>query len=494
MKKFDILSQPPRTYIFERFSNRTFFGGVLSIVYLLTMIFISIYYIYNYIIGDKYEYFYSYRELPEEQKKKVFEGFDTSPPIQIKLDAINELDWNISSNLKFIFYSKNTDKRIIYRNDWNEITIPEYAVIDLYYATNETNNFNVDDIKDIEFGENFEVNLTYKTFYLDHQNPVNPFKKVVIYKYLRFNFEKNFILYMNWEFTKYKEKNDIFKIFSNYLRKPISFLDGRLTIHDLTEEKNTGEYNNEILIEGELHKYLGSIVIFNSRDTIHEYLRQKKEWLSVLATISALANSFYSIFARFFYFIYSKKYDQYKIFKNILHIDSNLRKTNSILLSEASNLKLNTFSLEKKVVEEKSLEVRERQIKIINANKSDSCSSSTNNTNNNDKGSDCPTTEKEEKEEKDDENEKINNLHLPKMKFVNFIFNNLFMDKCCNSNKQKLINLSSKIIYKYFSVENILYNQIKFENLLNDYRWNNPKLKNVQYNKTLLEIRNNMQI
>ena len=494
MKKFDILSQPPRTYIFERFSNRTFFGGVLSIVYLLTMIFISIYYIYNYIIGDKYEYFYSYRELPEEQKKKVFEGFDTSPPIQIKLDAINELDWNISSNLKFIFYSKNTDKRIIYRNDWNEITIPEYAVIDLYYATNDTNNFNVDDIKDIEFGENFEVNLTYKTFYLDHQNPVNPFKKVVIYKYLRFNFEKNFILYMNWEFTKYKEKNDIFKIFSHYLRKPNSFLDGRLTIHDLTEEKNTGEYNNEILIEGELHKYLGSIVIFNSRDTIHEYLRQKKEWLSVLATISALANSFYSIFARFFYFIYSKKYDQYKIFKNILHIDSNLRKTNSILLSEASNLKLNTFSLEKKVVEEKSLEVRERQIKIINANKSDSCSSSTNNTNNNDKGSDCPTTEKEEKEEKDDENEKINNLHLPKMKFVNFIFNNLFMDKCCNSNKQKLINLSSKIIYKYFSVENILYNQIKFENLLNDYRWNNPKLKNVQYNKTLLEIRNNMQI
>ena len=127
-------------------------------------------------------------------------------------------------------------------------------------------------------------------------------------------------------------------------------------------------------------------------------------------------------------------------------------------------------------------------------NKSDSCSSSTNNTNNNDKGSDCPTTEKEEKEEKDDENEKINNLHLPKMKFVNFIFNNLFMDKCCNSNKQKLINLSSKIIYKYFSVENILYNQIKFENLLNDYRWNNPKLKNVQYNKTLLEIRNNIQI
>ena len=477
MKKFDILSQPPRTYIFERYSNKTIFGGVLSIIYLLIMIFISIYYIYNYIIGDKYEYYYSYRELPEEQKKKVFAGFDPNPPIHIKLDAINELDWNISSNLKFIYYNKDSDKKIIYRNDWTEITIPDYAIIDLYYSIDDIN-----DIKEIEFGENFEVNLTYKTFYLDHQNPVCPFKKIVIYKYLRFNFEKNFILYMNWEFTKYKEKNDIFKIFSNYLRRPIQFLDGRLTINDLKEEKNDGEYNNEYIIDGVIHKYLGSIVIFNSRDTIHEYLRQKREWLSVLATISALANSFYSIFVRFFYFIYSKKYDQYKIFKNILLLDAKIKKSDSIFLSEASNLKLNNFSLEKKV--EKALEVRE--IQVINSNKNDSCSS----TNNNDKGSECPTTEKEEKDEEVDNN----NLHLPKMPFVNFIFNNLFIDKCSNSNKQKLINLSSKIIYKYYSIENILYNQIKFENLLNDYKWNNPKLKNVQNNKTILEIRNNLQI
>lgn len=477
MKKFDILSQPPRTYIFERYSNKTIFGGVLSIIYLLIIIFISIYYIYNYIIGDKYEYYYSYRELPEEQKKKVFAGFDPNPPIHIKLDAINELDWNISSNLKFIYYTKDSEKKIIYRNDWTEITIPDYAIIDLYYSIDDIN-----DIKEIEFGENFEVNLTYKTFYLDHQNPVCPFKKIVIYKYLRFNFEKNFILYMNWEFTKYKEKNDIFKIFSNYLRRPIQFLDGRLTINDLKEEKNDGEYNNEYIIDGVIHKYLGSIVIFNSRDTIHEYLRQKREWLSVLATISALANSFYSIFVRFFYFIYSKKYDQYKIFKNILLLDAKIKKSDSIFLSEASNLKLNNFSLEKKV--EKALEVRE--IQVINSNKNDSCSS----TNNNDKGSECPTTEKEEKDEEVDNN----NLHLPKMPFVNFIFNNLFIDKCSNSNKQKLINLSSKIIYKYYSIENILYNQIKFENLLNDYKWNNPKLKNVQNNKTILEIRNNLQI
>jgi len=480
MKKFDFLSQSPKTYIFGRISNKTIFGAFLTIIYLLIMIFISIYYIYNYIIGDKYEYFYSYRELPEEQKKKVFSGFDTNPLIQVKLDAINELDWNISKNLKFIIYQKNEEEKTIYRDVWTEIKIPDYIIIGLYYSSNNKKNFNIEEIKDIEFGDNFDVNLTYETFYLDHQNPRCPFKKIIFSKYLRFNFDKNFILYMDWEFTKYTERNDIFKIFSNYLRKPVQFLEGRFIINDLKEEKNEGFYN-DIEIDGELHKYLGSIVILNSKNTIHEYQRQKKEWLNVLASISALANSFYSIFARFFYFVYSRKYDHYKIFKNILLLDATIKKSNSIFLSEASNLKLNNFSLDKKGSEEKSLDVQE--IRVINSNKSDSGS------NNNDKGSECPTTEKEEK---DDDSE--NNLNLPKMPFVDFIANNLYCNSCCKSNKQKLITLSNQIIYKYYSIENILYNQIKFENLLNDYKWNNPKLKNVQNNKTIIEIRNNLQI
>ena len=484
MKKLDILSQPPKTFIFERISNKTNFGGVLTIVYLLIMIFISIYYIYNYIIGDKYEYFYSYRELPEEQKKKVFRGFDPNPPIQLKFDAINELDWNISSNLKFIYYGKNSEEKIIYRDTWSEIRIPDYVIIDLYYSIEEfNNNFTVDDIKDIEFGDNFLVNLTYRTFYLDHQNPVNPFKKVILNKFLRFNFEKNFILYINWEFTKYKERNDIFKIFSNYLRRPIQFLDGGFTIGDLKEEKNEGLYG-ELKIEGKTHQYLGSIVILNSKDKIHEYLRQKKEWLNVLASISALGSTFYSFFVRIFYFIYSKKYDHYKIFKNILLLDATIKSSKSIFVSEASNLQLvNNYSLEKKVVEEKTLEVQE--IQVTSSNKSENSSS-----NNNKEGSECPMNDKEDK---DDESEN-SSLELPKLPFVDFVFNNFFLNKLCSSNKQKLISLCSKIIYKYYSIEHILFNLMKLENLLTDYKWNNPKLMNIQNNKTILELRNNLQI
>ena len=152
-----------------------------------------------------------------------------------------------------------------------------------------------------------------------------------------------------------------------------------------------------------------------------------------MANISALLNTFYSLFSKFFYLIYSRKYDHYKIFKNILLLDATIKKTNSLFLSEASNLKLNNYLIDKKSVDEKTLEAQ--VIQVINSNKSDSSS-----TNNNDKRSECPTNEKEEK---DDDNES-NHLKLSKLPLTDFILNNFYSGKCCSSNKQKLITLGVK--------------------------------------------------
>ena len=70
-----------------------------------------------------------------------------------------------------------------------------------------------------------------------------------------------------------------------------------------------------------------------------------------------MGNTFYSFFVKIFYLFYSKKYDHYKIFKNILLLDETIKKSKSIFISESSNLQLN------KVVEEKNLEVQD--IKVI---------------------------------------------------------------------------------------------------------------------------------
>ena len=82
-------------------------------------------------------------------------------------------------------------------------------------------------------------------------------------------------------------------------------------------------------------------------------------------------------------------------------------------------------------------------------------------------------------------------IELPKLHFFDYLFNNLYCSqKCfCDYKKQMMITTSNKILYKYFSIENILYNQIKMENLLKDYRWNNPRLKSIQNNDLISELK-----
>ena len=65
---------------------------------------------------------------------------------------------------------------------------------------------------------------------------------------------------------------------------------------------------------------------------------------------------------------------------------------------------------------------------------------------------------------------------LPKYHFFDFIFN-LFSCCCKNNKTQKCISTCNEIREKYYSIENILYNQLMMENLLKDYKWNNPDLK-----------------
>ena len=65
------------------------------------------------------------------------------------------------------------------------------------------------------------------------------------------------------------------------------------------------------------------------------------------------------------------------------------------------------------------------------------------------------------------------------------------MEDCCNIKRQKAICACNNIILKYYSIENILYNQIMIENLLQDYKWNNPELKNILSNDSFGGIKNN---
>jgi len=77
---------------------------------------------------------------------------------------------------------------------------------------------------------------------------------------------------------------------------------------------------------------------------------------------------------------------------------------------------------------------------------------------------------------------------LPKLSFFDFYFNNIYWNKCKRREKQDILNISNKIISKYNSIDYVLYNNMIFENLLKDYKWNNPNLNNLKNIELIKEL------
>ena len=69
MHKFGFLSSAPQSFIFQRNSNKTNFGGVCSLIYLIVVLIIAAFYLIFYFIEDNYsiEYLYYEKILTEEE-------------------------------------------------------------------------------------------------------------------------------------------------------------------------------------------------------------------------------------------------------------------------------------------------------------------------------------------------------------------------------------------------------------------------------------------
>ena len=188
--------------------------------------------------------------------------------------------------------------------------------------------------------------------------------------------------------------------------------------------------------------------------------------MDVLANIVALITSFYGVLGNLFSFFYSSSFDNYKIIERIFSNKKNIN------LSEKSNKNI------------KELE--------LNINNSDFLSNN------------HPTKDKliinDNDNENDTENNNVDNNYdddfdklikkFPKFRFWNFLLNTFYNNKCFKYNsKYEFLSKCNQILFKYISIDNILYNQIKIENLLKDYKWNDPQLNNIGNNELILELK-----
>ena len=464
MHSFDFLSDSPKYFIFQRSTNKTNLGGVLFIIYLLIMLSIIFVYLYDYFydIYSNNAYIIEssiIEEVIENDKEELLKReSETNPVLNFSIEFYDNNFNKLSEN----FIAREINGKEIKRNSIFSKKVSEFGFDIYYYCHNGNCTLKENDTTFF----NYWVVINYTGFKIDHQTEGIPLQNgsnifQVMYPFF---FKFNSIRKLYWSIIKYNDQQKGFnRLYDNIMGENKIYYAGSIDTYtdyyDLDKDfYGYDNYNN-------LHySLLERIIMINHQDKIIEYKRTKKSFLDILANIGALFSSIYTIFNKIFVFLYSKNFDNYKIIDKIL---SNKKKINIELSNDSKNFK---FSINNPIMETNL---------IIN-----------------DKDEEDPDNSNDyqiNEEKKDSEKKKLNN-NFPKFRLWDFLFLNIYsFANCKNSFKYNFLSKCNEILYKYISIDNILYNQIKLENLLKDYNWNNPNLSNIENNEMIIELKKNIK-
>ena len=213
-----------------------------------------------------------------------------------------------------------------------------------------------------------------------------------------------------------------------------------------------------------------TVKCFNKHYEYILYERKKVEFLDVLANIGALFSTIKFFFALAFSY-YSKNFCNYKILGKILA--SPKYSIKKIELSSDFNPSISPKIEENQDIQTKDIDNKEKLID--------------NNSNEN------KIIIKESDVNIDNENNKIdetNSIVLNKLSFIDFFLSDIYSKCCKRKRNQEIINLVNEIVYKYLSVDALLYNQMKLEGLFKDYKWKNSSLGNILNNMMIKKLKN----
>ena len=473
LKKLDFLNESPQIYIFNEKSNKTLFGGVIFIIFIIIMILISLLYFYDYIKNEKYEIEYSrfYSPIsPEQQKLKNADPL-LNPILNFTLNGKRYIK-NTYNESKFAFYDKKS-KSFIYNVDSMSINknVSSFELELLYRCQNITDEICPLREKDkniSDFGEFFGFDFAYPSFILNHSKSGEPFIRgddKTLFSNFIFDFNKPMQYSLYWKVIKYKEQVGLFDLIRG---KKKEYFAGYLTDDEITPIPNQFEFSLSFK-----YKVIGKIKLYNYHLDYDQYKRIPKSFLTILANIGALFSTFKGILVTIFKF-YSNSFDNHKIIKTIL---SKKLKTFS---SNNDNDKDDNDNKNKKNIKNKIY-----QLMPINDINDDSDNDNDNITNNNNDNLLIKNLISNKNDEIND-NEIIN---LKKISFIHYLLNNIYCKKL-DFNVQERIETCNEIVKNYMPYENILYNQMILENLLSDYNWNNPKLKYLNNNQLINKLKN----
>ena len=264
-----------------------------------------------------------------------------------------------------------------------------------------------------------------------------------------------------WSSIIYKDLKGISRLFDRFFNfeneYSVGFIDHR-------------EYEYSPIIYNNDNKSQPVIAIVNnwSVDKFIEYRRKVIGIMDILAKIGALFSTFNFVFVTIFKF-YENNFNNYKIINKILP-PIKIKKDITIKKNEIEENKIENVISPLLNRDDDNKEAKD--IEIINTINDEEL-----------KGSDVDKNIFIKKEDK--------RRNLPKISFLQYFLNNIYCQCCRKNQKQVLIDICNKIVLKYTSIDYILLNQIKLENLFKDYKWNDPSLNDIKNNELIIGLKNN---
>ena len=467
MHPLDIISASPNLYILHQKSNKTNFGGVLFLIYLVLVILIIVYYILDYkdtpefSIQSLVHFNIKSDEENAERKKNIL----YNPNINFTIDLSMKRDESFLSN-KFKLFDLKLNKYIDRNKTFNR-QIDDFDIFIIY----ELNNSNFSEYDEFlkNFNEDndtsFYLNLKYSGFRLDHQNKNQPIirneqgKDIIFTRYYKLDLNLSKEIINEWSNIIYTEKkgflsNDT-KDGCGYIDYYNSFSHDKILLVDFSVDHN------------KRHVFLGRINFDINNTQYIEYFRKRFSELDFVANILALvANLFTGV--RFILSFYSDNFNNFKIIENIL---------NRNLIKKDKTKK----PLEIDFIENNGFKSINDDYSEKNTNKNNDNYDEENIIQDNINEELCDELEGED-------NDSSKTTRIKKLRFFDFFLNNIYC--CCKKQKpQKIIHMCNEIVYKYASIYALIKNQILIENFFKDYKWNDPSLYNLENNELFIKLK-----
>ena len=465
----DFLTTSPNAFIFQKKIDKTSFGGALFSFYILIMAFISLTYIYDYAVNDKYiidamtnintTYVEKDPSLNTDDNLNPYADFNVTisgdaiidGQFVLKTDMFGDVitaDYNIDDAPIFNLHRMRVDHLYFMvaldcgideecSSYFEDIDPSTFFVVSINYTGYKFHHF--EDIP-LEITEDAPKTLSFEIGFLD-----------TIYEYL----------YLYWNAIIYKDQKSLFDSFTKRKREYI-----------YGEIKNTkrvsdaaGSKKDFIFYDEETEKFympLVTVYLLNEHKEYIEYKRIKIKFLDVIANIGALSSLLKFVFQSILSF-YSENFSNYQMVGTILKYPDKIIEPNdqsnkdSTSNQEEKISNVDDYPLLNDSSDENKLSLNESyDNKANNENKTNESSS----------------------------------FSLKKLSIFDFYFNYIY-SKCCKKIKnQEILDLTNEIVLQYLSLDYVLYNQIKLENLFRDYKWNDPQLNNIQNNNLIMKLKN----